>query len=87
MGWFGGGDNIFLAFYTISNISRKNNSGNKKTKYIFVLKNNSRSGQWESISNIYRKTTIVLLASEPVGGRSRATELPCYKFVCSVMRS
>ena len=25
----------------------------------------------------YRKTTIVVLASEPVGGRSRATELPC----------
>ena len=38
-------------------------------------------GQWESISNIYRKTTIVVLASEPVGGRSRATELPCSDFV------
>ena len=30
-GWGGGGGgNIFLAFYTISYISRKNNSGNKK---------------------------------------------------------
>ena len=29
------------------------------------------------IQYIYRKTTIVVLASEPVGGRSRATELPC----------
>ena len=37
----------------------------------------SRWGQWESISNIY-KTKIVVLASEPVGGRSRVTELPCF---------
>ena len=43
-------------------------------------------GQWESISNIYI-TTIVVLVSEPVRGRSRATELPCYTYVCSVMRS
>ena len=35
------------------------------------------SRQWESISNIYIKQ-IVALASEPVGGRSRATELPCF---------
>ena len=33
-------------------------------------------GQWESISNIYI-TKIVVLVSEPVRGRSRATELPC----------
>ena len=33
--------------------------------------------QWESISNIYI-TKIVVLVSEPVCGRSRATELPCY---------
>ena len=35
-------------------------------------------------------TKIVVLVSEPVRGRSRVTELPCfpcYKFVCSVMRS
>ena len=32
--------------------------------------------QWESISNIYI-TKIVVLVSEPVRGRSRATELPC----------
>ena len=42
-----------------------------------VLSPNSRWGQWESISNIYIKT-IVVLASEPVGGRSRVTELPCF---------
>ena len=69
---WGGGGNIFLAFYAISNISRKNNSGNKKQNIFLFRKNNSRY-----ISNIYRKTTIVVLASEPVGGRSRATELPC----------
>ena len=34
------------------------------------------SRQWESISDIYINK-IVVLASEPVGGRSRATELPC----------
>ena len=32
--------------------------------------------QWESISNIYI-TKIVVLVSEPVRGRSRATEFPC----------
>ena len=37
----------------------------------------SRYGQWESISNIYI-TKIVVLVFEPVRGRSRATELPCY---------
>ena len=40
------------------------------------------TGRWfpqivESISNIYI-TKIVVLVSEPVRGRSRATELPCY---------
>ena len=34
--------------------------------------------QWESISNIYI-TKIVVLVSEPVCGRSRATELPCFR--------
>ena len=34
--------------------------------------------QWESISNIYI-TKIVVLVSEPVRGRSRATELPCFR--------
>ena len=36
-GWFGGGGgNIFLAFYAISNISRKNKFWEYKTKYFFV---------------------------------------------------
>ena len=35
--WGGGGGNIFLAFYAISNISRKNNSGNKKQN-IFLFR-------------------------------------------------
>ena len=35
------------------------------------------NGQWESISNIYI-TKIVVLVSEPVRGRSRATQLPCH---------
>ena len=39
--------------------------------------------KWESISNIY-KTKIVVLASEPVGGRSLATELPCYPDMCHI---
>ena len=47
--------------------------------------------QWESISNIYIYiykyiyiTKIVVLVSEPVRGRSRATELPCLKYVCGL---
>ena len=36
-GGLGGGGNIFLAFYAISNISRKNNSGNKKQN-IFLFR-------------------------------------------------
>ena len=43
-----------------------------------VVSPDSRSGQWESISNIYI-TKIVVLVSEPVRGRSRVTELPCCK--------
>ena len=43
--------------------------------------------QWESISNIYI-AKIVVLVSEPVRGRSRATELPCtYVSTVTVMRS
>ena len=30
---------------------------------------------------IYIKQQLVVLASEPVGGRSRVTELPCYWYV------
>ena len=37
----------------------------------------SRYGRWESISNIYI-TKIVVLVFEPVRGRSRVTELPCF---------
>ena len=28
----------------------------------------------------------MVLASEPVGGRSRATELPCFYFECSICK-
>ena len=34
----GGGGNIFLAFYAISNISRKTNSGNKKQNIVLFRK-------------------------------------------------
>ena len=36
--WGGGGVTVFLAFYTISNIHRKNNSGNKKIYIYFFRK-------------------------------------------------
>ena len=39
----------------------------------------------QSIQYIYRKTTIVVLASESVGGRSRATELPCSRSQCKIL--
>ena len=79
----GGGGNIFLAFYAISNISRKNNSGNKKQN-IFLFKKtivDRDNGNLYPMYIVYRKTTIVVLASEPVGGRSRATELPCFRWI------
>ena len=39
------------------------------------------NGRWFlQISNIYIKKQIVVLACEPVGGRSRATELPCSNY-------
>ena len=63
-----GGCNVFLTCYAISNISRKKSGSTK---------------QWESISNIYI-TKLVVLVSEPVCGRSRATELPCF-FFCGVI--
>ena len=70
----GGGGGIVLAFYAISNISRK--------KIILGIKNKffrkTIVGRRDS-GNLYPiyKKKIVVLASEPVGGRSRATELPC----------
>ena len=46
-----------------------------------VVSPDSRYGQWESISNIYTGITkIVVLVSEPVRGRSRATKLPCFNY-------
>ena len=49
-----------------------------------VVSPDSRWGQWESLFNIFMDTTPrveggeVELASDPVGGRSRVTELPCF---------
>ena len=45
-----------------------------------VVSPDSREGQWESISNIY-KTKIVVLASEPVGRRSRVTQVHLLDFL------
>ena len=89
-----GGGNVFLAFYAISNISRKKKIlGIKNILFrnsffsscFFLMldpdlfptfqKSLFFSRQLESISNIYIKQ-IVVLACEPVSGRSRATELP-----------
>ena len=36
------------------------------------------------VQYIYIQKKIVVLASEPVGGRSRATELPCYIFMADL---
>ena len=66
MGWGGGG---FLQIVDI-------HVGNFNWK---VVSPDSRWGQWESIPNIHVYITkFVVLVSEPVRGRSRATELPCY---------
>ena len=92
--WGVGLGNVFLAFYAISNISRKII---EKCPFTYWL-----NGRWflqiVDIGNFNMKLNrgwfpqtgtvgiyvqyitqqIVVLASEPVDGRSRATELPCY---------
>ena len=74
-GWFGGVI-FFLHFILFSTSLEKNNSGNKKQN-IFLFRKTIVDRDNGNLYPIYRKTTIVVLASEPVGGRSRATELPC----------
>ena len=79
-----GGGNIFLACYAISNISIKINSGNKKLN-IFLFREtivDRDSGNLYPIE-IYKKKCVVL-ASELVGGRSRATELPCFTIISTI---
>ena len=67
--WGGGGVIFFLHFMLFPTFPEKNNSGNKK-----------QFGNSGNLYPIYKKK-IVVLASEPVGGRSRATELPCLTIV------
>ena len=107
----GGGCNVFLPFYAISNISRRKQIlGIKYFSFnVFFVFFYARSisnilrfflgniekcpitywlnGWWfpqivdrdsGSLYPIYMYKKCVVLASEPVGGRSRATELPCY---------
>ena len=78
-GWFfffGGGGNIFLAFMLFPTILEKINSGNKKQN-IFLFRKTIVDRDSGNLYPIYIKKQIVVLASEPVGGRSRVTELPC----------
>ena len=59
---------FFLHFMLFQTFLEKQNSGNKKKKInAFFFWFLCGGGGWG------------VLASEPVGGRSRATELPCYK--------
>ena len=73
-GWLGGGGVIFFwHFMLFPTFPYKINSGNKKQKTFF--------GKTIVDINIYKKKKIVVLASEPVGGRSWVTELPCFPCV------
>ena len=76
-GWFWGGD-IFLAFYAIPSFLEKINYGNKKINiFLFYRKTIVDRDSGNLYPILYKKKKMVVLASEPVGGRSRATELPC----------
>ena len=68
----GGGGNIFLAFYAIS-----------KKKYLGIKNNFIKTIVDRDSGNLYPIyiKKIVVLASEPVGGRSRVTELPCFLII------
>ena len=79
-GWFGGGRVIFFLHFMLFPTSLEKIILGIKNKIFFCLEKTivdiGTMGIY--IQYIYRKTTIVVLASEPVGGRSRATELPCF---------
>ena len=71
-GWFGGGVIFLLQFMLFPTFLEKINSGNKKLNIFFV------------ISNIYiNNKNCVSFWTCCVGGRSRATELPC--MVCEIL--
>ena len=72
----GGGGNIFLAFMLFPTFLEKKILGIKNKIFCLFRKTivDRDSGNLYPIY-IYKKN--VVLASEPVGGRSRATELPC----------
>ena len=91
MSWGGGGccivffiDWMLFAFFYIEILTKIKKNIFKHFVFSFHV-----FFAFYAISNIFRKgevvvsTKIVVLASEPVGGRSRATELPCYLgYVC-----
>ena len=66
-GWFGGGGGVIF-FLHFMLFPEKNNSGNKKQ--IFFFRKTIVDRDSGNLYPIYIKTKIVLLASEPVGGRS-----------------
>ena len=74
---WGWGGIFFLHFMLFPTFPEKKNSGNKKQN-IFVFRKTLVDRDSGNLYPIYIKKQIVVLASEPVGGRSRATELPCF---------
>ena len=77
----GGGVIFFLHFMLFPTFLEQNNSGNKKQN-ISLFRITIVDRDSGNLYPIYIKK-IVVLASEPVGGRSRVTELPCYVLVIS----
>ena len=71
----GGGVIFFLHFMLFPTFLEKNNSGNKKQN-IFLFRKTIIDKDSGNLYPIYINKNVVL-ASEPVGGRSRATELHC----------
>ena len=79
-GWGGGGGVFFLHLMLFPTFLEKINSGNKKQNIFLFTKTIIVDRDSGNLYPIYvkKKKKIVVLASEPVGGRSRATELPCW---------
>ena len=83
---WGGGVIFFLHFMLFPTFLEKNN----KKQNIFLFRKTIVDRDSGNLYPIYIYKQIVVLASEPVGGRSRVTELPCFScctYVCSVIRS
>ena len=80
--WGGGGGVIFFLHFMLFPTFLENiNSGNI---FVFFCRKTIVDRDSGNLYPIYIQK-IVVLASEPVGGRSRAIELPCLELFCIIV--